>query len=194
MRKAGYREGPTSTFRHQGNTYLVDELLALTKHLKSVDFPLSKLAWMVEDLSIDDITRVKNADLSYPIIVNEYTPGKFVTLDGYHRVVKAIQKNLKYIKAIVVDKTIFDKLQLMTPGVESNNFFTKGDARDAASVACDVEGIDPTLSVPERVARLQDIHQGSPLMFEERKRKESYEARAKADYFYKTLRAKLGQD
>lgn len=36
---------------------------------------------------------------------------------------------------------------------------------------CDEAGIDPTLSLPERVARLQDIHQGSPLMAEERERK-----------------------
>lgn len=72
-------------------------------------------------------------------------------------------------------------------------FLTEDDARSAAAKACDVEGIDPTLDLSERVARLQDIHQGSPLMFEERKRKEAYEAKARADYFHKTLKAKLGQ-
>lgn len=50
-------------------------------------------------------------------------------------------------------------------------YFTKDTAREEASRACDVEGIDPSLSLPERVARMQDIHQGSPLMQEERQRK-----------------------
>lgn len=51
---------------------------------------------------------------------------------------------------------------------------TKDEERLAVGQACDAEGIDPSLSLPERVARLQDIHQGSPLMVEERTRKESY--------------------
>lgn len=74
-----------------------------------------------------------------------------------------------------------------------SQFFTEDEARAAAAVSCDVQGIDPTLSLKERVARLIDIQQGSPLMFEERKRKESYEAKKQADYFHKTLKAKLGQ-
>ncbi|ABY63098.1 hypothetical protein ST201phi2-1p270 [Pseudomonas phage 201phi2-1] len=56
-------------------------------------------------------------------------------------------------------------------------YFTKQEAYDAAArVAreCNEMGIDETLSLPERVARLQDIHQGSPLMAEERARKDKY--------------------
>lgn len=72
-------------------------------------------------------------------------------------------------------------------------FFTKEDARTAVARACDEEGIDPTFDLPDRVARLQDIHQGSPLMFEERKRKESYAQAAGAKKFHDTLKEKLGQ-
>lgn len=56
-----------------------------------------------------------------------------------------------------------------------SGFITEQEAYDAADRVrkeCDAAGIDPTLSLPERVARLQDIHQGSPLMQEERQRKE----------------------
>lgn len=56
-------------------------------------------------------------------------------------------------------------------------FFTKQGAYDVAELVkkeCDMAGVDPTLSLPERVARLQDIYQGSPLMAEERKRKDTY--------------------
>lgn len=72
-------------------------------------------------------------------------------------------------------------------------YFTKDDARVAAWRACDAEGIDPTLPLSERVARMQDIHQGSPLMFEERQRKERHQQAANAKHFHDTLRAKLGQ-
>lgn len=69
---------------------------------------------------------------------------------------------------------VFHTLLKHRLGQES--FFTKQEALDeAVKVAeeCDAMGIDPTWDLPARVARLQDIHQGSPLMHEERKRKES---------------------
>lgn len=54
-------------------------------------------------------------------------------------------------------------------------YITTKDAYEAAAIACDAEGIDPSLELSERVARMQDIHQGSPLMHEERQRKAAYE-------------------
>lgn len=75
-------------------------------------------------------------------------------------------------------------------------FFTKVEAYAAAEQAkreCDAEGIDPSLSLPERVARMQDIHQGSPLMHEERERKKAYVLAQPADNFHKDLKEKLGQ-
>lgn len=78
-------------------------------------------------------------------------------------------------------------------------------------------GVEPNWPLPDRVARLQDIHQGSPLMFEERQRRTAYASvpqgdrfkahvddvvknlppsiseRQAADKFHNDLKAKLGQ-
>lgn len=57
---------------------------------------------------------------------------------------------------------------------KQGTFFTVDEARAAAQGACDAEGIDPTLSNAERCTRLIDIQQGSPLMQEERVRRDNY--------------------
>lgn len=51
----------------------------------------------------------------------------------------------------------------------------KRAAIQAAQKDCDAHGIDPTLDPQERVTRLIDIQQGSPLMQEERQRKAAYQ-------------------
>ncbi len=108
--KAGYEEGPESTFSHQGVVYKVDDLLKVTRRLAPAkDFPLSELVWMVDDTSYVK-QRVQDADLKYPVLVTEYAPGKFVTLDGYHRVVKAVQAGHTTIKAVIVPEYLVKQL------------------------------------------------------------------------------------
>lgn len=72
-------------------------------------------------------------------------------------------------------------------------YFTIEQARLAAQGECDAEGIDPTLDNAERCTRLIDIQQGSPLMHEERVRRDNYRNKQNCDKFHKELRAKLGQ-
>lgn len=178
-----YSEGAESMFTHQGTTYMVDELLLAVKGMKSVHFPISKLVWMIGPEGTYDAERVQKTDLSYPVIVHEYSPGNYATLDGFHRVVRAAKEGRQTIPAIVVDDALIRKLTKQV--VSKEGFFTKSEAYTAAARVtkeCDEMGIDSTWSLPDRVARLQDIHQGSSLMFEERQRKAAYLGNAFKDH------------
>lgn len=52
----------------------------------------------------EEIKRIKDADLNYPIMVTE----NFI-VDGVHRTIKALHKGDKYIKAYVFPKKIMKK-------------------------------------------------------------------------------------
>ena len=54
-----------------------------------VEFDITRLLWMYDGQELDQ-ERVDNADLSFPVIITPWND-KFVTLDGFHRVAKAIQ-------------------------------------------------------------------------------------------------------
>jgi len=107
--KAVYTEGPDSTFTHMGTMYSVDQLLSLTRDLEVTQLSLDKLKWMVEEDF--DIKRVRAADTSVPVLVYRLPNRNWVTLDGYHRVVKAIRLDkLKSIPAKIVTDKLFQQL------------------------------------------------------------------------------------
>lgn len=104
-----YSEGKGSTFTHQGKCFLVDDLLALAKSKSTIDFDLAKLQWMTDQPS--DADRVANANTNIPVIVIEYEPNKWVTLDGFHRVCKAIAGGSPTIAAKIVTERDLDTLK-----------------------------------------------------------------------------------
>ena len=53
----------------------------------------------------DEVTRIKNADIKYPIIVDS----KYNILDGFHRYIKHIIENKKTIDVYIFDKKIMKK-------------------------------------------------------------------------------------
>jgi hypothetical protein len=107
--KTVYTEGSDSTFTHMGKTYSVDELLSLTQDLDVVQLSLDKLKWMVEDDF--DMKRMRAADTSVPVLVYRLPNRNWVTMDGYHRVVKAIRVDkLKSIPAKIVTDKLFQQL------------------------------------------------------------------------------------
>ncbi|WDS62225.1 hypothetical protein [Pseudomonas phage D6] len=84
-----------------GKTYSVDALLDLTRNTPVVDFDLKRVTWMIDDDY--DVKRMRAADISVPIIVTQLPTGEWVTLDGYHRVIKAAwQEKRKTIPAKIV--------------------------------------------------------------------------------------------
>lgn len=104
-----YREGDESTFTHMKKTYRVDELIEKTKDIPVTNIELSKLSWMVIG-SHPEKDRVNAADTSVPVLVTEYRPGHFVTMDGFHRVAKAIKDGDKTIPMRLVSKDVINKL------------------------------------------------------------------------------------
>jgi hypothetical protein len=108
--------------------YSVDMMLAYVNTHKHpvVKLPIEPMAWQLEqkvwgDWSPKDVLekptlkkhaenakRIKEADLSYPILV---TP-KGVIIDGYHRIAKAMQQGQKEIAAQVFDAALMRKFIL----------------------------------------------------------------------------------
>jgi hypothetical protein len=84
----------------------VARLFTLAKDLKVMDIPLDHLNiyYKYEDLTLREmvghIKSVNDADLSYPIILDE--DGE--VMDGRHRIMKAILDGEQSIKAVRFDK------------------------------------------------------------------------------------------
>jgi len=84
-----------------GHEWSVARLIILSKNLKVLDIPLDHL-----DLSFDKrytlrefaahMQRVLNADLNYPIIMDENGS----IMDGRHRIMKALHEGKETIKAV----------------------------------------------------------------------------------------------
>lgn len=92
-----------------GKTYSVDRLLELTENLPVTRLPIMQLAWMVT--GDYDQERVKAADTSIPVLVYKLPDGKWVTLDGFHRVVKVYtSERRKDISVKIVPESIFQQL------------------------------------------------------------------------------------
>jgi hypothetical protein len=92
-----------------GKTYSVDRLLAVTRNAPIVDFPLDRVTWMIDDDY--DLKRMQAADTSVPICVTQLPTGEWVTMDGYHRVIKAcyVEKR-KTIPAKIVTQQMLKSL------------------------------------------------------------------------------------
>jgi hypothetical protein len=76
---------------------------AKEKKYKTFDLPLNgiDLSWNPFDYNniydfINHVNRINNVDLKYPVLIDNFG----TVCDGWHRVVKAILKGDKYIKAI----------------------------------------------------------------------------------------------
>lgn len=95
-----YTEGPMSLVMHQGILYKLDVLFAYTKDLPTTILNVQDLKWQVESIQGDE-ARMKKADVAVPIIVHPQN-GKYIVLDGTHRLLKAIKSGAKTIPAKIV--------------------------------------------------------------------------------------------
>lgn len=116
------------TFSDETHIYSVDMMMAYvnTHKLQTVPFDLEENHWQIEqpvwgDYSpadvlkhpekkkyIDNIRRIKDADLSYPIFVTS----KGQIIDGYHRVLRALKDGKKTMKSYVFDAVLMKKFIL----------------------------------------------------------------------------------
>jgi len=64
----------------------------------------------------DDVSRIQNADIKYPIIVGS----NYVILDGVHRYIKQIIENKKTVTAYIFDKELMKKFIVGKRGEEND--------------------------------------------------------------------------
>ena len=96
-----YKEGPESTVNSNDKTYSVDDLIKQSKDNMIIKFNVDDLDWILKVTDVDE-SRVKEADLSAPILVyndiSQKNKQQLVVLDGAHRLTKAKRNNLETIK------------------------------------------------------------------------------------------------
>ena len=95
----------TSWENDEGDKITLMDLLNATE-----DIPVRKIS--VEELKPhllswdgdeDEVRKIDNADLQYPILIFVNDDGEFITIiDGHHRAQKAVRKGLETIKAKVI--------------------------------------------------------------------------------------------
>lgn len=103
--EGSYQEGGSIT--HDGVEYDFDKVLAIAETKPTKQCAVSKLTWV---LAYDkpDINRLKNADISVPIVITKSNNGKLTVIDGLHRLAKAVDTN---INSLPVKYITNDELQ-----------------------------------------------------------------------------------
>lgn len=108
---SNYQEGKSSTFTHLGVTYSVDDLIALTRAIAPIDKPVGLFTWIFV-YSRPDQARVNAIADRQPIIATLWE-GKWVVLDGLHRLKRALDNNQKFIPVRVVTEKEMEKLPVL---------------------------------------------------------------------------------
>ena len=86
----------TSWTFEDGTKYTISQVLQMSKDIEVQLVPISEIIKIRTVTELDPI-RVKNADLSYPILVIKNLKEIYI-LDGNHRLQKSINQNLSFIK------------------------------------------------------------------------------------------------
>lgn len=114
-----YVEEDDSTFTHCGNKYNLNSLLLLTQNNEVIEFPISDLKWVLKFTKIDP-KRVLTANLDVPILVVDEPRYGLVTVDGAHRLFKAVKQSKTHIKGRLVSEEQLLKA-LINKGAGSSN-------------------------------------------------------------------------
>ncbi|NDD67303.1 hypothetical protein EBZ35_06610, partial [bacterium] len=86
--EGSYKEGGSIT--HDGVEYDFDKVLAIAETKPTKQCAVSKLAWVLA-YDKSNTTRLKNADISVPIVITKSNNGKLTVIDGLHRLAKAVK-------------------------------------------------------------------------------------------------------
>ena len=84
-----YQEEASSCFTHDGVLYNLNTVLWLSAKLPIETIEVSELVWTVGIVSPEELKRAERTDLTCPILVAKFGD-RLVTVDGYHRLIKAI--------------------------------------------------------------------------------------------------------
>ena len=95
-----YQEEAGSSFTHDSSLYDLNKLLVLAEQLPVEMLPTAELAWVLQHDAPDPI-RVNKADYTVPLLVTRWQ-GHSVTVDGLHRLAKAVRENIAKVPAKIV--------------------------------------------------------------------------------------------
>lgn len=101
-----YQEEPGGSFTHDGVEYDLNPLLRDTEDYPVKDIPVDDLKWI-----IDKEEEFEYADTDVPILVTPWKD-KIAVIDGYHRLLKAVDKGLETLPAKMVPTKILNKYKL----------------------------------------------------------------------------------
>lgn len=104
------KEGRYSTTTHDGFDYKIDDLIDHIKDKSTIQLNLNELKWAMDGV-VPDAKRVDRSVVdSYPIIVTRFRDGRYVTLDGFHRALKAVKEGRVSIEAYPVTEDELETL------------------------------------------------------------------------------------
>lgn len=90
------------TVTHNSKLYDINKILQIVENKSSKLFPISRLKWILNHTKVWK-NRIQKADLKYPIIITKEN-GKYIVIDGVHRLTKAISLHNKEILAKYISK------------------------------------------------------------------------------------------
>lgn len=102
-----YQESKGSTFTHDGVDYNLNKVLKAVDDTEIHMYDVSSLKWILKYTEVDP-ERVKTAKVSKPILVTDYE-GKKATIDGAHRLTKAVEAGTEQIRGKYVSAAVLTK-------------------------------------------------------------------------------------
>lgn len=101
----------TNTFTHDGIEYDLDIVWHATRELPSYPFKLSELKWLVDECIEDPDHARRYPNMSKPILVVMWN-GRICCIDGYHRIVNALEMNWEELRGRWVPDAVMEKARL----------------------------------------------------------------------------------
>lgn len=106
--EAAYQEEAGGTVTHDGSKYDLNKLFKLTDKQPKAYFKVKDLEWIIKE---DEQDRIDDADLSSPILVTEWK-NKWVVLDGFHRLLKAVNEKVEELTGRVVSAEQLEQVKV----------------------------------------------------------------------------------
>jgi len=115
MSTSPYQEEAGGTFEHNGVLYDLNAIFRATAHLPVLTIKVNRLKWVYDPRKPVDQARVDRADLDAPCLVTPWN-GRELVVDGFHRMVKAVQTNTPTLTYRRVSPQVLEQARITPPG------------------------------------------------------------------------------
>jgi DNA topoisomerase-1 len=114
------------TFTHENRQYSLSKLLQLVENNPIENIALNKLVWIFkfDNPLTDDPQRILPTDLTQPILITK-SYGKWVVLDGLHRIGKAEIEGLKKLPAKIISREQLQQCRIIKEQSSANDRFLR---------------------------------------------------------------------